>query len=295
MTKGKKMRMWSVEGNGQWLDGGSMFGNAPKALWSRWCEPDEQGRIRLSCRSMLLETRHGTILCETGIGDYMEPKMSERFGVEPGGHRLLENLSALGKSEDDIDYVILSHLHFDHAGGLLPSYQESRGGDYDLLFKNARYIVGEEAFARAETPHFRDRASFIPHLTEKLKASGRLKIVPKGKNLPELAPEIDFMESHGHTPGQLLTIVRGDSETVIFAGDLIPGVPWVNLPITMGYDRFPELLINEKESLYKTLVPEQWRIFFTHDSNVAVAGVRLNEKGKYEATDPKKNVAEFAL
>ena len=87
-----RLKVTSIEGNGQWLDGGAMFGNAPKALWSRWCEPDEQGRVRLSCRSLLVEYEDKKILCEVGIGAYMDPKLSERFGVESDKHLLLEGL-----------------------------------------------------------------------------------------------------------------------------------------------------------------------------------------------------------
>jgi glyoxylase-like metal-dependent hydrolase (beta-lactamase superfamily II) len=282
-------------GNRQWLDGGAMFGNAPRPVWEKWSKPDSLGRIPLACRALLIEHNETRILCETGIGAFFEPKMAERFGVEnPDRHILLESLNKLGLSENDIDLVILSHLHFDHAGGLLPTYQEIKSGSDRLLFPNATYLVGEEAWTRATEPHSRDRASFIPGLTDKLKASGRLEIVRGNKAEVVMSENLSFFISHGHTPGQMHTVFRGDRETVVFAGDLIPGSSWVHLPITMGYDRFPELLIDEKGKLYSRAVPEKWWVFFTHDPNIAGAHIE-NREGKFVATDPQESFEHFEI
>lgn len=276
----------SIEGNSQKLDGGSMFGNAPRPVWERWIAPDELGRIPLACRSMLVEIDNNKILCETGIGAFFDPKMADRFGVQDSStHLLSKELSARGIDHSQIDFVILTHLHFDHAGGLLPSFQEIESGNNDLLFPNAKYVVGKEAFERAKKPHFRDRASFIPGLVEKLESSNRLIIV-EGDSHSEVLPEhISFTYSNGHTPGQMLPIIEGNSKKIIFTGDLIPGVPWVHLPITMGYDRYPELLIDEKQALYERSAHEDWLYFFTHDPNTACASIQQDEKGRFAANE----------
>ncbi|MBI2602441.1 MAG: MBL fold metallo-hydrolase [Deltaproteobacteria bacterium] len=290
------MRLSAVEGNRQKLDGGSMFGNAPRPLWERWYSPDEIGRIELACRAMLIESESEKILCETGIGAFFEPKLAERYGVQDvATHRLLESLEALGVNEDAIDFVILSHLHFDHAGGLLPSYVESQKGKGDLLFPKARYVVGEEAWERCKNPHFRDRASFIPGLWEKLEASGRLLIVPKRQtSLSKLPSYISFRYSDGHTPGHMHTIARGQDSTVCFCGDLIPGTAWVHLPITMGYDRYPEKLIDEKADLYDKAFAEKWLLFFTHDPVVPAAYIR-KEKDRFVVENAVKNLTQMPL
>ncbi|MCX6124292.1 MAG: MBL fold metallo-hydrolase [Proteobacteria bacterium] len=281
-------RLSTILGNSQHLDGGAMFGNVPRAVWEQWIKPDNVGRIALECRAMLLELNGLRILCETGIGAFFDPKLASRFGVSETSHKLIENLNKIGVDESDIDFVILSHLHFDHAGGLLPSWSESQGPAKRLLFPKAKYVVGKEAFARSESPHPRDRASFIPELQGLLKASGRLRIVD-GPTLPELLPEqIRFFLTHGHTPGQMHTVVTGASETVIFAGDTIPGRAWVHLPVTMGYDRFAEQVINEKQALYDEIAdkPHTW-LFYTHDHEVALSKISFSAAKKYLATSER--------
>lgn len=281
----------SIEGNRQLLDGGAMFGNAPRPIWEKWIAPDSVGRIPLACRCLLLEFNGVKVLCETGIGAFFDPKMSERFGVQtPDQHLLLENLRAMGHSPDSIDFVILSHLHFDHAGGLLPPYAEISGGNQDLVFPKAKFLVGKEAWERALHPHSRDKASFIPGLTDKLKDSGRLVIVSDDPLPKELRGYVEFIISGGHTPGQMHTLFTGPKHKIFFCADLIPGLPWVHLPITMGYDRFPEQLIDEKVSLYRRAVPEDWLLFFTHDPAAAAAQVRPNSSGRFEPVQVEKTL-----
>lgn len=285
----------SLLGNGQWLDGGAMFGNAPRPVWEKWLKPDGLGRIPLACRALLIEHEGQRILCETGIGAFFEPKLAERYGVQdPTRHRLLESLHELGLKEEDINYVILSHLHFDHAGGLLPTYRDIQAGHDGLLFPRATYVVGQEAWRRSLKPHPRDRASFIPGLSEKLEKSGRLLVVD-GATSPQVFPEhLRFFISHGHTPGQMHTIFRGEQTSVVFAGDLIPGTSWVHLPITMGYDRYPELLIDEKAQLYAEAVPQHWWVFYTHDPQVATSQI-ADRDGKFVPLATKEAVLRLAI
>ena len=219
------MKLWSLMGNSQKLDGGAMFGNAPRAMWSRWAAPDDANRIALACRALLATPLAGrTVLFEAGIGAFFEPKLRERYGVVEDRHVLLESLADAGFAPEDIDVVVLSHLHFDHAGGLLAPYRE--GEPPRLVFPNA-----------------------------------------PGLMLAEIAgPDCVAGEPHGG---------------VVFCADLIPGRPWVHVPITMGYDRNAELLIDEKREFLEDKLARNVHLFFTHDPGCALAQVTRDAKGRF--------------
>ena len=276
----------TLTGNSQKLDGGAMFGNALKALWQRWMPADELNRIDLGCRALLVQEDARNILVETGIGAFFSPELKQRFGVQEAHHVLLDELAKLGLSDADIDIVVLTHLHFDHAGGLLAAWQD--GEPARLLFPNARFVTGRRQWQRACTPHARDKASYIPELLTLLEASGRLHLIDETDSCALLGPDWRLHWSDGHTPGQLLPEVAMPGGPVVFPGDLIPGAPWVHLPITMGYDRFPEGLIEEKEALLSDLHARGGRLVFTHDPDVAMGRVTRDAKGRYGLDETAK-------
>jgi len=271
------------------LDGGAMFGNAPRALWSRWAPPDDAGRVALACRALLVEDGARRVLFETGIGTFFAPELRERYGVVESEHVLLRSLDAVGLADRDIDVVVLSHLHFDHAGGLLAPYRV--GAAPELLFPRAAFVVGKTAFERAEHPHLRDRASYIPELPELLRRSGRLHLIDVTSDVTSLlGPRVRFVETLGHTPGMIHASVQGEQARLFFAADLVPGRAWVHLPITMGYDRYPEHLVDEKAELFRGFLETQDFLFFTHDPEIAAARLSV-EKGRYT---PSHELGAFA-
>lgn len=281
----------SLLGNSQKLDGGAMFGNAPRAMWSQWLAPDQEHRVPLACRCLLVREDDGRrILLEAGIGAFFAPELKSRYGVVEEGHVLLDNLAAAGCSHEDIDVVVLSHLHFDHVGGLLAAWD---GGPARLLFPQAQFVVSRTAWQRACAPHARDRASFIPELISLLQNSGRL-VLTDGETPACLPADYRFHLSDGHTPGMLLTEIPLEQGPVVYAADLIPGAPWVHVPITMGYDRFPEQLTDEKRRLLDDLLARQGRLFFTHDPHYALAWVRQDGKGRFHAADPLPRLTALA-
>lgn len=286
------IKISSLLGNSQHLDGGAMFGHVPKALWSKWLAPDDNNCVTLACRALLIEDGNKRILLETGIGAFFSPELKKRYGIHPEHHVLLDSLQSLGLSHTDIDVVILSHLHFDHAGGLLAAYQENNKSS--LLFPNARYLVSLDAFTRAKAPHMRDKASFIPELTALLEASERMELITS-EHSPTLGANYKFHFSHGHTPGLMLTEISTAEGPLVFAADLIPGVAWLHAPITMGYDRFPEKVVDEKEVLLDYLVAKEGRLFYTHDPKIALSNIVRDDKGRFVASGRLNEVNRHEL
>lgn len=265
-----------------------MFGNAPRALWSRWLEPDERGRLEFACRALLVEEPGKRTLFETGIGAFFEPSLRERYGVTEARHVLVDSLGALGLDDSDIDQVVLSHLHFDHAGGLLTPWS---GKPPELLFPKAEFVVGRRAFERAERPHPRDRASFIPELPGLLKGSSRLRLVEGAEEARRAVGEhFAFTETDGHTPGMLHATVSGSRAELFFCADMVPGTAWLHAPITMGYDRYAELLVDEKTGIFQRSIERRTFLVYTHDPKIAASRVQRDERGRFAPVD---GVGEF--
>lgn len=283
------MRFFSIEGNRFRLDGGAMFGNYPRSIWEKWCLPDESNRIDLASRALLVREPSGRlVLCESGIGAFLEPKLKERYGVRENENVLLRSLAAVEVQPEAIDVVVLSHLHFDHAGGLLSAYQPEE--KLRLVFSKARFIVSRGSWERFITPHRRDRTSFIPELRELLLDSGRLEIVQSTRSFT-LGAAYSFSFSDGHTPGMMMTRIESESfGPVTVVSDLIPGVAWLHVPITMGYDRFPELLVDEKSRFLERVAEGDEYVFYTHDPRVAISRIARNDQGRFIARDPLKSI-----
>lgn len=285
-------QLYSIHSNSQKLDGGAMFGNAPRALWSRWTTIDDQNRIDLACRCLLVVDGDKKILFETGIGAFFEPKYFERYGVQGNGHVLLTNLNRMGISDTDIDVVVLSHLHFDHAGGLLTAWEEDTAPK--LLFPNAQFLVSQRQWERATNPHARDKASYIPAIQKLLEESGRLELI-KAEFSATLGLDYKFHYSDGHTPGLMLTEIKSKEGPILFASDLIPGRAWVHRSITMGYDRFPEQLIDEKVTILSKFVRKNGRLFFTHDPEIAMSRVIIDDRGRFGTTSNQSHLQSFEV
>ncbi len=289
-VKDRDIKITTLLGNFMKLDGGSMFGNAPKTLWQKWLKPDEDNMIDIGARSLLIEVFDYKILFETGPGAYLSPDMKKRFSVLDDDHVLLESLREYGVEHTDITHVILSHLHFDHAGGLLSKFEQGKE-KLELLFPNADYITGKFNFERSGTPHIRDQASFIPGLDSLFEDSSRLVLKNDGDLLDIDDVSIEFIESNGHTPGMLLSYIKIRGVKILFVGDLAPGIPWVNLPITMGYDRNAEQLIDEKLRIFKRAYNDKAILFFTHDPVYAAVSLSFDEeKRRFIPIEPQQKL-----
>ncbi len=287
------MKLTSIMGHSFKLDGGSMYGNAPKEMWKKWSVADRRNRIGMASRALLLSTGETNILFETGIGCSYAPRFLRRYGIDKKEPGIIGSLEKAGFRESDIHYVIISHLHFDHLGGLI-SGQDPEKNIWEFFFPEAKYLLPLENFTHAEEPHPGDRGSFLEGITHALKKTGRLLLVNE-EQVPELGDLIEFHYTNGHTPGQLHSIINCGNRKVMIAGDLVPGVPWINLPITMGFDRFSEKLIDEKKIILQKAIDENWLLFYTHDPSVAASAISRDSRGRFIPVDEKEELAAFTL
>lgn len=261
-----------------------MFGNAPKTLWNRWVTCDDMNRITMASNCLLVQENGISVLIDSGISPYMDPKLQTRYAIDGANSRLIENLEAVNVSENDIDFVLLTHIHFDHISGLIPPWPAINDPDARPYFPNAKYLLNKRQYERALKPHPRDRGSYFNDVLQKLEQTERLIQLADSENIPELEPFISLYIADGHTPGMIMPLVKTDGETIFYPSDMISGTPWLHLPIVTGLERSAEALINDKKHYLERAVAEDWIVVFDHDAVTLSSCVRFNEeKGRYEA------------
>lgn len=256
-------RLDTVETGYLWLDGGSMFGSVPKPLWSRTNPPDERNRIRLAMRCMLLRGLGRTLLVDVGVGDKFPDKLRDIYRLE-SEPSLEASLAALGVAPADVTDVVLTHLHFDHAGGA------TRRGAQGLepVFPRARWYVQRRNWDNAHAPNPRERASYMGENYDALEAAGVLTL---WEGALEPWPGVSVLPVHGHTRGQQVVRVSGGGETAYFVTDLIPTAAHVRIPFVMGYDVAAIETMEEKRQLLTRAVSERAWIVLEHDPDTALA------------------------
>ncbi|HEX8335146.1 MAG TPA: MBL fold metallo-hydrolase [Pyrinomonadaceae bacterium] len=258
------------------LDGGAMFGVVPRALWQRVAPPDEQNRVTLNANCLFVEAAGERVLVETGMGDKWSPRQREMYGVSPGAS-LAESLHArTGCRPEDVSVVVNTHLHFDHAGG--NTRLDAEGGARPA-FPNARYFVSRAEYEHAESPHERDRASYLPENWRPLAESGQLEL--KDDNY-EVVPGLSLETVPGHSRTmQCVRLERGGRTLYGFA-DLVPTRAHVPLAWVMGYDLYPVETVEAKRRLLPRAAREGWLCLFYHDPEEPLARV-VEEGGKLRA------------
>jgi glyoxylase-like metal-dependent hydrolase (beta-lactamase superfamily II) len=256
-----------------YLDGGAMFGVVPKVLWEKIYTPDKLNRIQMGLNSLLIETRKALVLVETGIGPELDPKFRNYYSVEqqPG---LVGELENLGFKAQDVDFVINSHLHFDHCGG-----NTIRNDDGELVpaFPNARYIIQKGEWEYGQNPCFRDKPSYMPATFLPLAKHGCLQLVDGNTQITE---GVEVLMVPGHTSHHQCIKVTSDSEVLFFLADLVPMSGHVGLSYIMSYDLFPLETLENKKKYFDQALAEDWTLAFVHDP-LHFFGKVGKEKDKY--------------
>ncbi len=248
------------------LDGGAMFGVVPKPLWSRRIPADERNRIPLSMRCLLIETGGTIVLVDTGLGNKEDEKFTEIYGVENAGEptRLESSLRAAGVEPEQVDIVVCTHLHFDHAGG---TTRLDCDGRIRPSFPRARHVVRRGEWEYAQRKNERVRASYFTKPFEPLVEAALLDFVDEDG---EVAPGVELVRTPGHTPHHQSVVVRAGEATIFYPADLVPTSAHLPLPWIMGYDVEPLVTLESKRRWLNVAGKNGWQIVFSHDPYVGV-------------------------
>jgi glyoxylase-like metal-dependent hydrolase (beta-lactamase superfamily II) len=255
------------------LDGGTMFGVVPRALWQKTDPPDALNRIPLALNVALVESAGRRILVDSGLGDRWGERERQRLAIDRST-TLLSGLRRRGLGPDDIDIVINTHLHFDHAGGNTRDVD----GVPRPTFPKARYVVQLGEWEDATRPHERSRASYREADYVPLADARQLDTV-QGEQ--ELAPGVRVIPVGGHTAYHQMVVVEGGGQTLAIPSDLLPTASHLPLPYLTGYDLFPVGTLEAKRRLLARAVSEDWRLLFYHDLRSPLGRVRESQ-GRYE-------------
>lgn len=255
------------------LDGGAMFGVVPKPLWSRVRSADDRNRIELAMNLLLIDDGKQRVLVDTGAGSGWDAKSQTIYGITPLDAAAL--LKPAGLTPDQIDTVVLTHLHFDHAGGAT----EPDGERFRPAFPAARYIVQKGELELARQDNERIRASYLTNRFEPLAAAGCLHTI---EGDTDLFPWMRVEVVPGHTPYMQMVLLNDGRGTIAFPADLVPTASHVPYPWIMGYDLEPLRTLATKKKVFPRALREDWTIIFEHDAELP-CGVLVEQNGRLRA------------
>jgi glyoxylase-like metal-dependent hydrolase (beta-lactamase superfamily II) len=260
------------------LDGGAMFGVVPRVVWEKRDPPDERNRVTLGLNVALIESGGKRVLVDTGMGDRWSEKEVRMYGIDRST-TLIGGLRARGLAPEDIDVVVNTHLHFDHAGG------NTRREDDRVVptFPRARYVVQRGEWEDARHPHERSRASYREDDFVPVAEAAQLDLVD---GEAEVAPGVRAVPVGGHTTHHQMVVVESGGETLAVPTDLLPTASHLPLPFVMGYDLFPVATLEAKRRLLDAAAKGRWRILFYHDARTPVGRVRREGDGYTLEVDP---------
>lgn len=260
------LRVHAIQAGGQRLDGGAMFGVVPKPLWERRIAADERNRIPLGMRCLLIEHPSGLILIDTGAGNKENARFADIYGLENGGANgrtaLEDGLAQIGVKPEDVNLVINTHLHFDHAGG---NTFVDESGAVRVSFPRARYFVQRGEYQYATHTNERTAASYFDRNYAPTLAAGQLELVDGNR---EIVEGISTLLTPGHTPHHQSIVIDSAGDRAVYLGDVVPTHAHLPLAWIMGYDVEPLVTLESKRTLLRDAEREGWTVIFEHDAVV---------------------------
>ena len=267
------MKIHPIETGNFKLDGGAMFGVVPKTIWQKTNPADARNLIDMSMRCMLIEDGKRLILIDTGLGSKQSDKFFGYYHLF-GNFSLESSLTKLGFHRDDITDIFLTHLHFDHCGGVIE--WNSQKNLLQPAFKNAKFWSNDNHWKWASEPNPREKASFLKENINPIRESGQLNFITNN-SLEQIGFNVLFMD--GHTEKQMLPKLSYQGKTIVFMADLLPTIGHIPLPYVMGYDTRPLLTIKEKAIFLKEAADNNYYLFLEHDAYNEICTVQHTEKG----------------
>jgi methylmalonyl-CoA epimerase len=253
------------------LDGGSMFGTVPKVRWSHTSVPDDRNRILLAMRPLVVRGTR-TMIIDAGLGDKEDARFRDMYGVERARH-LDHSLAEAGLAAEDIDIVLATHLHFDHAGGFT---RRDASGRLRPRFPRAQYVVRRGEWEDATHPNVRTRASYLSDNYLPLAEAGVLQLVDADQTI---MPGVKVQRTGGHTPHHQMAVIESGGLTAAYVADLMPTTAHVPDAWMMGFDLNPLETLAAKQQFAQGALERQTLVLFDHDPTV-VAGYLQEEDGK---------------
>jgi methylmalonyl-CoA epimerase len=253
------------------LDGGAMFGVVPKPLWAKQTVPDEKNRILLAMRPLVVRGMR-TMLIDAGLGGKDDEKFHDIYGVDRS-RNLDHTLAEAGLTREDIDIVLATHLHFDHAGGFTT---RDANGRVRPAFPRAQYVVRRGEWEDARHLNERNRASYLAENFMPLADAGVLQLVDDDQTI---MPGVRVRRTGGHTMHHQMAIIESGGQTAAFVADLLPTTAHLPEPWIMGYDLYPMDTLASKKAFYKEAIEKNTLVFFEHDPVVTAGHIR-EEQGK---------------
>lgn len=270
----------SVRGGDFSIDGGAVYGVVPKTVWEKVTPCDEINRVRLSNNCVLGRDGNRVVLIDTGYGGKYPPLDRKAYAMEEG-NPILQSLGSLGLTEEDIDTVVFSHLHFDHAGGAT-LFDENRR--LVPTFPNAKYVVGrfEWEDATAATPEL--LPAYPQDNLSPLRESSCLHLVDDGATI---VPGLTAIRTGGHTRGHLALLFESGTEAALYIGDICPTTEHMRQLWCLAYDTFQLITRRQKRRLLELAAANDWWVLWSHDPSVAISRVVTHLKREFEIRDPR--------
>ncbi|HZR26490.1 MAG TPA: methylmalonyl-CoA epimerase [Vicinamibacterales bacterium] len=248
------------------LDGGSMFGTVPKVFWEKKAPPDHRNRILMAMRPLIVRGMR-TMIIDAGVGDKDDAKFHDIYGMDRS--RTLDDALAEAKiSPEDIDIVLATHLHFDHAGGFTV---RDASGRIRPRFPRAQYVVRRGEWEDATHPHARNRASYIADNYVPLADAGVLLMVDEDQTI---MPGVRVQRTGGHTMHHQMVWIESGGARAAYVADMIPTTAHIPDAWVMGYDLYPVDTLFAKQKFLQQAVDENILVFFEHDPTIAAGYVR---------------------